>query len=96
MRTKNYGSFVRDLLGTILPEGVGRNLSGLVFACLLLAVSPANALVQPIFGSVQGPTLLPGSDPDLTEDAEYIYQNVAISTDGIPVDAIVRQRPWQV
>ncbi|MBT8435911.1 MAG: hypothetical protein KJP11_00940, partial [Gammaproteobacteria bacterium] len=68
---------------------LGRALLGLFYVCLLLAVSPANALVQPLFGSAQGPTLLPGSDPDLTEDAQYIYQNVALSTDGVPVDAIV-------
>lgn len=80
---------VRDLTKSIVPKRLDRTLPGLFCVCLLLAASPANALVQSIFGSAQGPTLLPGSDPDLTEDAQYIYQNVALSTDGIPVDAIV-------
>jgi len=89
MLDPDYATQVRDLTRSIVPKRLGRILFNLFFVCLLLAASPANALVQPIFGSAQGPTLLPGSDPDLTEDAQYIYKNVALSTDGIPVDAIV-------
>ena len=59
------------------------------FLLLLLTATALNAQVQLTFGSANGPTLLTGGSPDLTVGAKYIYQNVATSSDGIAVDAIV-------
>lgn len=56
---------------------------------LTLAASSVNAAVQPVFGLSQGPTLLLDSNANLTIGAKYIYQNVATSTDGVVVDAVV-------
>ena len=56
---------------------------------LLFAASSVHAVVQPVFGFTEGPTLLPGSNTNLTVGARYIYQDVAISSDGILVDAVI-------
>ena len=61
----------------------------LVFVSLLLATSSVHAAVQPVLGITQGPTLLDGSNANLTVGARYIYQNVATSSDGIVVDAVI-------
>ena len=61
----------------------------LVFVSLLLATSSVYAAVQPVLGFTEGPTLLPGSNANLTVGARYIYQDVATSSDGIVVDAVI-------
>ncbi|HIP69636.1 MAG TPA: hypothetical protein EYH06_13785, partial [Chromatiales bacterium] len=58
------------------------------FLFLILMASTLNA-ATPVFSSAKGPTLLPGSPPDKTVGAKYIYQNVETSTDGVLVDAIL-------
>lgn len=47
------------------------------------------AQIKPSFNLSSGPTLLSGGQPDRAEGARYIYQDVALSTDGFTLDAIL-------
>ncbi len=73
---------------TLRSKISSRYASVLTAICLLFSAS-ASAVVEPVFGASEGPTLLPGSVANLTIGARYIYQDVATSSDGVLVDAVI-------
>ncbi|KAA1243815.1 SdrD B-like domain-containing protein, partial [Aquimarina sp. RZ0] len=59
------------------------------FVVFLVCSTSLLGQVRPTFNLSQGPTLLPGSNADGTIGARYIYQDIAVSSDNIILDAVL-------
>ncbi|QLG46322.1 T9SS type B sorting domain-containing protein [Costertonia aggregata] len=68
---------------------IPQNQFYIILGVVLFFLNSIQAQVFPTFSQADGPALLPGSPPTETIGAKYIYQNIASSTDGYIVDAIV-------
>ncbi|QTD39094.1 DUF11 domain-containing protein [Polaribacter batillariae] len=77
------------LFSNVTHKSLNRELLFYLIIIFLASNISLFAQAKPSFNLSQGPTLLANGAPDESVGAKYIYQNVAVSADGLIVDAIL-------